>query len=281
MRILRTNLLLLPALLSATVCAAPVATEQVTADLVSENSAIVAGKTAWLGLHLQHAPQWHTYWINPGDSGLPTKLSWSLPSGFKAGEIAWPAPKRFQVDTLTNFGYAGDVLLPVPVDVPVDARIGSTAHVQVEAKWLVCHEECIPGKASLTLDLPVAASATVDARRRALFAAAHAARPQAASWQATAQMRDAQVEVALRGAGLPDSAGLEVFPLQTRIVGYAPPATARRGDALTLTFVKSDYFTSIPEALDLVLVAGNGGAAHALQISAPFAQTDPAKPSPP
>ena len=57
------------------------------------------GKTVWLGLQLQHQPHWHTYWKNPGDSGLPTLLQWTLPPGLSAGEIAWPAPKRLPIGT--------------------------------------------------------------------------------------------------------------------------------------------------------------------------------------
>src|SRR5437868_15422530 len=67
--------------------------EHVRVTLLSENSALIPGATAWLGVRLQHEPHWHTYWINPGDSGLPTKLSWQLPPGFRAEEIVWPAPQ--------------------------------------------------------------------------------------------------------------------------------------------------------------------------------------------
>ena len=104
---------------------------------------------------LRHEPHWHTYWINPGDSGLPTTLAWTLPPGLKTQDIAWPLPKRFDVGGLYNFGYDGEVVLPVALSVPADAEPGTTAHIAVEAKWLVCREECIPGKASLTLDLPI------------------------------------------------------------------------------------------------------------------------------
>jgi len=50
-----------------------------------------------VGLSLQHQPQWHTYWKNPGDSGLPTQLSWQLSAGAAAGQIAWPSPHALRV----------------------------------------------------------------------------------------------------------------------------------------------------------------------------------------
>jgi thiol:disulfide interchange protein DsbD len=59
---------------------------------VSESDAVAPGKTFWIGLRQTIAPGWHTYWINPGDSGEPPQIEWALPAGFSAGDIAWPHP---------------------------------------------------------------------------------------------------------------------------------------------------------------------------------------------
>ncbi len=277
MRILQTTSLLLLATVSAALHAAPVASDHVTVELISENTALIPGRTAWLGLRLQHAPQWHTYWINPGDSGLPTRLTWTLPSGFTAGDIDWPAPRRFKIDELYNFGYAGDVLLPVPIDVPAHAVPGATVHLAVQAKWLVCHEECIPGKASLALNLPVAATAASNARAQVLFAAARAAQAQVSPSQAQARLLGDRVEVIVEGAHLAQTATLDAFAVQTKVVANAPPTVVIRDGSSVLTFAKSDYFTSIPDRFDLLLRDDN---AHASLLHAHFAgvatATDPA-----
>lgn len=244
--------------------------DQIKVSLLSESSALAPGKTAWLGLRLQHAPQWHTYWINPGDSGLPTRLAWSLPAGFKAGAIAWPVPKRFNVDDLTNFGYDGDTLLPVPIEVPADAAIGTRAHLQVEAKWLVCHEECIPGKTTLALDLPVATETPPDSRWNARFAAARDAQPRISHLHGSARVIGDRIEVTLRGPNLPKAMMTDVFPEQTKLVAYAAPSTEVKGDALVVGFKKSDYFTSIPTTFDLVLVETANESGTAQRISARF-----------
>ena len=74
--------------------AAPVVkTEHVEAELIAEKAAFQAGKAATVGLKLRMEPQWHTYWKNPGDSGLPTKIQWQLPEGWKVGDIQWPFPR--------------------------------------------------------------------------------------------------------------------------------------------------------------------------------------------
>ena len=127
----------------------------VRAELVSEFNGVVPGQTASLGVRLRHAAHWHTYWKVAGDAGLPTRLRWQLPAGYAAGPIQWPAPTLLRVGDLANYGYEGEVLLPVSVRVPASAVPGTTARFGVHADWLVCNDICVPGEADLTLSLPV------------------------------------------------------------------------------------------------------------------------------
>ena len=129
-----------PALVHAAGASAVVTTEQVRAELVAHApQGVGRGKPIWLGLQIEHQPHWHTYWKNPGDSGLPTTMAWLLPSGVTAGDIAWPTPKKIPVGTLINYGYEGTLLLPVPVTVS-PAFVGNALDVKLSAQWLVCKE---------------------------------------------------------------------------------------------------------------------------------------------
>nr|CBA32125.1 hypothetical protein Csp_D30560 [Curvibacter putative symbiont of Hydra magnipapillata] len=163
---------------TGSVAASQVKTDQVVAELVVHApDGVTPGKTLWLGLLLQHQPHWHTYWKNPGDSGLPTQLQWTLPAGLTAGDIAWPAPRKIAIGTLANLGYEGEVLLPVPVKVDSNFRpagLTQTAEIQLQASWLVCREECIPQEGSFRISVPVRGSMALHA---AQFAAAQAAAP--------------------------------------------------------------------------------------------------------
>jgi thiol:disulfide interchange protein DsbD len=237
--------------------------DHVKVSLLSEHDAVVPGTTAWIGVRFEHEPHWHTYWVNPGDSGLPTKLNWQLPPDFHASEIAWPAPQRITVGDLSNFGYEGSVLLPVPIDVPAGAQSGTTAHIGVEVKYLVCREECIPGKANLAIELPIAAPG--EQRSLLLFDAARAAQPQATAWKADARLRGETIEVMVHGADVPET--LDAFVVQRKLVDYAPPHVAKNRDDVTLSFAKSDYFNTAPQRIDLVVRTATG----AWSISAPFA----------
>ena len=136
-----------------------VSTERVRAELLAHApEGIAPGKTVWVGLQLAHQPQWHTYWKNPGDSGLPTSLQWTLPPGVTAGDIAWPVPKKIPIGNLANYGYEGTVLLPVPLTISPDFKpslLAKDLEIQLQANWLVCRKECIPEEGRFTLKVPV------------------------------------------------------------------------------------------------------------------------------
>ncbi len=173
---------LLPLCLLCLSLAAPAQTtlrnEQVQAELLAHApQGVQPGQTFWLGLKIDHAQHWHTYWQNPGDSGLPTQLNWQLPAGLKAGHIAWPLPKKIPIGSLANYGYEDTVLLTVPVTVSPQFQtpLNGKLRVELQAQWLVCRQECIPQEGRFATELPMR-SAT--ALHGALFEAAQAATPQ-------------------------------------------------------------------------------------------------------
>lgn len=203
--IARLSLLFPAALLAASLGAvaaegsagAVVKTDQVRAELVAHApQGIAAGQPVWLGLAIQHQPHWHTYWKNPGDSGLPTTLNWQLPAGFEAGEVMWPTPQRLPIGPLVNFGYEGQLLLPVKLVVPADFR-GDTLPVKLHAEWLVCKEVCIPEAGDFALSLPARSAWSSNA---ALFDTALARQPQAvASARAGAEVTPQALVVTVEG----------------------------------------------------------------------------------
>ncbi len=147
----------------------------VTVSLLSEDDAVQPGKPLTAGIRLQMQPGWHTYWRNPGDSGLPTRVRWTLPAGFEAGEVQWPRPMRFGFGPVQSFGYETDVVLPVQIRVPASVA-GAEVRLAVHVDWLECQEACLPSKADLSLALPVRAQAHPGAQA-ALVAAARAQLP--------------------------------------------------------------------------------------------------------
>jgi len=238
-------------LLSVGAGAAPsavVTTPQVRAELVAQApEGVVPGKPLWLGLAIQHQPHWHTYWKNPGDSGLPTSFEWKLPPGFAAGEIAWPTPKKLPIGPLLNYGYEGALLLPVAVTVPAGFK-GEQLDVGLHADWLVCKDVCIPQSGEFTLAVPARAATAGHAD---LFDAARAALPQAATGaQASAALEGDKLVV--RIAGLPaawQGKPLAFFPETTGVIQNAAAPQAAWADGTWTAKIALDPQRSAGPAL--------------------------------
>ncbi len=257
MRLLRTFLSILSLTWALPTLAAPsavVTTDQVRAELVAHApQGVVAGQPIWLGLAIAHQPHWHTYWKNPGDSGLPTTLQWSLPEGVKAGEIEWPTPKRLPIGPLVNHGYDGQVLLPVRVEVPAGFA-ADTLPIKLHAEWLVCKDVCIPESGDFVLDLPARAAWSAQA---AAFDAALAAAPRALTGAvASASLTGAGLQIEV--SGLPAAwAGktIELFPEIAGVLDNAAPRPAAwNSNRWTVTVPLSDQRFESPQRMDAVLL---------------------------
>ena len=139
---------------------------------------VAPGKTVMVGLQITHQPEWHTYWMNSGDSGQPTDLQWTLPAGVTAGEVQWPTPKKIPIGSLINYGYENTLLLPVPLEVSQLFKPGvlnNDLEIKLKAVWLVCKQECIPQEGEFSLKIPIKGSTALSA---GAFEAAKSAAPQ-------------------------------------------------------------------------------------------------------
>ena len=245
---------------------AEVRTAEVRAELVAHApQGVEPGQTLWLGLRIEHAPKWHTYWKNPGDSGLPTTLAWTLPAGFSAGEIEWPTPARQPIGPLMNYGYEGTLLLPVPVKVPAGFR-EATLEVKLRADWLVCKDVCIPQGGDFALSLPARAAT---ASHAALFAAAREAAPRDVQTRtATARLEGGRLvfefdglPAALQGrelALLPETAGV--------IANAEPQQVQWQGSQLTMRVAVDPQRSESPRTLPAVLIGGPDPAGVRVQV---------------
>lgn len=198
------------------------ASDQTQAQLLAyAPNGVAPGQTIWLGLRIAHAPDWHTYWKNSGDSGLPTTLSWQLPNGWQAGDLAWPTPKKFPLGPLANYGFDGQVLLATPVVLP--AQLDTTNTVRLEASWLACKTECIPEDAELDIALDASAPLTT---HQTLFNDAFSRAPKAIESQAT--LTPTPTDTTWRITGLPAQwvgQDLELFPEVSGLIAPGAPWT--------------------------------------------------------
>lgn len=271
-RPLAAPLILLMLLFGGLAHAQPVRTDHAEAALHAERLHAVPGETLWMALRLLPDPGWHTYWRNPGDSGLPTRIDWTLPDGVLAGDIHWPAPSVFRLADIVNYGYGEETLHLVPITLPADWPAGEPLQLAAFAEWLICADICVPEAAELTLTLPTAATpAAHDPDWADSFAAARARLPAPVDWPARFDVDAATLRLAveLPAGQFDESARFRLYPHANDLVDHSAPASLQRDAArLWLAQPRSRYAAATPAASDWTLVAEQGDAIHAVQLRA-------------
>ncbi|MDO8544909.1 MAG: protein-disulfide reductase DsbD family protein [Opitutaceae bacterium] len=273
--------LLLPVmgLLATTAIAALPGGGHVKASLVAADASVQPGKPVQVAIRFLHDPRWHTYWVQPG-TGLPTDIKWTLPAGWKAGDIQWPAPHvlKDKAGNIVGNGYEAEQLLPITLTPPADARPGDKAELKAALEWLECEEVCVPGSANVALTLAVRAGPPQPdpawgEKIRATVAGLPRETPE---WKITAA-RDAKtvvLKVTPTGNGAPTPRDLHFFS-EDNLVSYDVAQTAtpdgRGGFSMTLKVAPD-----APDAAKLlgVLTSENGwlpgGKLRGLRVEVPF-----------
>ncbi len=260
-----------------------VQTPQVRAELMAHApQGVQAGQALWVGLQLTHQPEWHTYWRNPGDSGLPTHIELNLPAGITAGDVQWPLPHKLKAGNLTNYGFEKTVLLAVPLT--VSKQFKPNAHneldIQLHANWLVCRLECIPQEGDFALRIPANSSFAPNA---AAFDTVLAAQPLASPHIKVTSSFDAQ-RLVLQVSGLPSALQgrtLSVFPENPEVIESAAEQHPRasqswQGDVWTVQLPLSSLRLTDPKQLGFLLISGEGTQRQGVAVSTAITQAWPA-----
>jgi thiol:disulfide interchange protein/DsbC/DsbD-like thiol-disulfide interchange protein len=240
-------LLLLP---SAVLAQSSAQLEHTRIELVAESARPVPGGKVTLGVVMTPKPEWHTYWLNPGDAGAPTRATWTLPAGAIAGELRYPTPETFVVAGLMNYVYAHENVLLADIALPDGLAPGTPLPVKVKLDWLVCDDElCVPEGATLSLDL-TAGDGAADPVQAERFAAARAALPKPVDWPARFAFAGDRFVLSVPFAQGAKVRGGYFFPAVEGALGYnAPQTLGVAGDSLRLE-------TAADNARDLKAVPG-------------------------
>jgi thiol:disulfide interchange protein DsbD len=249
----------------------PIESPHARVELLARQTALSAGPDLQLGIHFILEPGWHIYWINPGDSGQPPSLQWQLPPGFTAGAIQWPRPERMQATPeLADYGYHGELLLPVMVHVRPALAAGSTVPIVADAKWLVCREVCIPEHAQLRLELPVAQNTKDNPQSAPLFAKTDKLMPRPLPRNWNASIKSGKDEFVLSVHAGKAITKAEFFPLEpNQIDNAAPQKVSASPQGFEIALKKSDLLLKPINILRGVLVIPGG---PAYRIEAPVRQ---------
>jgi thiol:disulfide interchange protein DsbD len=206
--------------------------------LIAECDALPPGAPFTLAVEIQTQPGWHTYWLSPGDSGLPPRLNWRLPEGVRLSRLNYPAPTRFEESGMVSLGYENLVWLLADFEV-ADGFTGQTLEIGLAANWMVCREVCMQkkGDAQVTLSVAADAPAQTNAATAAAFARWRSRLPQPTpGWAVRAQAERKGLRLRIEppaGAG-PEAAAwarARFYPLRRNAIELSAPQKWRRDGA--------------------------------------------------
>lgn len=212
------------------------------------------GKPVPVGIKLKIDPGWHSYWINPGEGGMPLSAKWTLPEGWKAGELQHPVPKRFMTGELPGFGYEGEAVYRVDLTPPAGAT--GEAELKVALSWLTCSEDaCVPGDVTLSLKLP--AGDGVASPDAAALAEAEKKIPVPKELGFMVREANGSLSLMFLDAGEIELSEVSAFPATPEVIDAADPIKiGRTSDAWAATVKKNEYADGPATLLDIVLTGG-------------------------
>ncbi|MBY0470971.1 thioredoxin family protein [bacterium] len=231
--------------------------------VVTDVSWVQPGKPFWVALRFEMDPHWHTYWLNPGDSGSVTTIKWHLPKGFEAGPIQWPYPVRMPVPPLLNYGYEGEVYLLTQITPSASLPVGTTQTLSAQADWLICKETCIPERATHSFQIAVKSEApasdpTWAAPIKLTLGRLPKSLPKEYEFRVVDHSESLEVILSQKGPGRALPKGLQFFPKQDSWIENAvDPAVKVSSQQITLTFKRpAARPAQMSSKLDGVLVTG-------------------------
>lgn len=258
-----------------TAVAQPVDSGHAVAELISERESAAPGDRFLGALKLDlDEGGWHVYWVNPGDSGLPPEIYWDdLPEGVELGEFSWPTPHPIRVETLMNYGYEHQVVLPFEIQVPETAQPGDTLTLTGEGSWLICLDICIPEGGDLRIDIPIAAQPVIDeASSEAISRSlAHSPMPVtgAATFSQTADAFQVWVEDADLAEAVSGATEIRLLPDEHNIQHAADQEIRLGPQGVSITAPSSDYAEADTQTFSgIVFVEAPEGEARAWRFDA-------------
>tara|TARA_R110002096_G_scaffold182022_15_gene359808 strand:+ start:881 stop:1774 length:894 start_codon:yes stop_codon:yes gene_type:complete len=237
-------------------------------QLVTDVQAITPGKTLTMGLILDPAEGFHTYWRGPGIVGVATTFEWTLPEGFSAGDVIWPPPEQTDMAGINAHGYRSETCLLIPIQIP-EVIDTDTVTIAVKCAWMACANTCHPGIQEFSIELPVNKSGgpqKFDKDYRAKFKSIRSSVPPPApkSWKISARLvtpETIKLKVAIPKLDNTKLEGIYFFCDDMQVDSDAPQQVSLKrkdNDTLSLLLTRPDFAPKGPKDLSGVLYRPEG-----------------------
>ena len=243
------------AITPASTFAEPTRAGRAQVDWVSATHGYTPGKPLTTALKMVLDDGWHTYWINPGEAGMPLTATLTLPDGWSADAPQYPLPMRFMTGDLHDFGYEGTVLFPITLHPPADAT--GDVEIQGSFDWLTCDDSaCVPGDAALTLTLKAGDDTPTAEAEEIAKTLKSIPTPAPETWKLMLSASEDSLTLTLELPPSLQGPDLEVFPLSVNVVHPAAKFDWRHTEGKWRANVPKSSFAPEPlETFELVIDA--------------------------
>ncbi len=222
------------------------------------------GRDFLIALELSPNTGWHTYWDNPGDAGLGTRIRWTLPQGVQAGPILWPTPKAYLEGDLQTYGYGDTHTLLTRLSIPPETP--DNALISLKARWLVCKDICIPESA----DHQISVAEVREGGMQDLLAEALQALPESLHNSGHFSLDNGRVYslIPLPADALAGASNPQWFPAQPKFIAHAGEVRWQRGDAgIVISNPQHPDFRQPEQTVSGVLSVDLEGRRHAIEVT--------------
>ncbi len=228
-------------------------TKYTKGELIAETTGLAPGQSGAIGLKISLVEKWHTYWLNPGDSGAPIRLNFKTDPGVSIKQVLFPTPVREMTGPIVSFAYKDQVLLPIELAVSDQMRVGTSTRIEVDAEWLVCADVCIPALQKFNIDVPIMSLTDIKPTAEfALFQQTRRLIPKIVSPYPKFEKSDGAITLKLPDGVEPKSV-VEFFPFSGSGVTNEPVSVLGQ----TLQFKASVTPVKGPERVGILLVSGD------------------------
>lgn len=254
-----------------------------SASLLVESESARPGDTVWAAVRLEMEPDWHTYWRNPGASGMATEIKWQLPPGVSAGEIHWPVPEKLPEGEFTTYIYKDEVLLLVPLTVASNFTPASIT-LKASVSWLECSVQCIPGNEDVEAPLSIG-SELKQSKDAAEIHRGVVALPAPGGWLSPlaswADLGETNRSIVLSWQPTNNPAALDFYPFASQAFEVLPqtdPLPAENGRVRVRKEIRRSA-GEWPSRIGGLIVQKVAGQQQAFEVSVPVASVAPTKTS--
>ena len=226
-----------------------------SAELLSESTTIVPGQPFWVGFKIKLDPHWHTYWKNPGDSGIAPDIQFTLGSTKLPAKLEYPCPTALLADGMTIYGYENEVTFLARLTPPKNLPVGKPVRLTAKGQWLICKETCLNATETKSLMLDVGKAAKPGPVKAQLMYSVGQIPKVQPGWSFSAMFTAKGYDLLARGPGATDVSKGQFFADMDQVIDHSAKQIWNAGK---LFLPKSPYSQKVPTRLTGLFVAPPG-----------------------